>query len=193
MNPYKPLFLNVFLLLSVTACAIRPEAPPPVGGFELRGKLAVREAGERFSGNFLWRQQGERFDIDIWGPLGQGRVHLVGEDDRMSVLDGDGAVVQTGTQQQVMEAALGWSMPLDVLPYWVLGMPDERIPAEALVLDDGSRIRSFVQAGWEIKLEDYREVAQDAGARWLPRRIDATRDATSLRLVISTWHLGAGI
>ncbi len=50
-----------------------PVAP---GGFELNGKMAVRNAAERYSARFIWRQSGRVFDIDVWGPLGQGRVHL---------------------------------------------------------------------------------------------------------------------
>jgi len=193
VNVYKLLFLNTFFLLCLASCASRPVVPPPLDGFELRGKVAVREAEERYSGNFVWRQQGERFDIDIWGPLGQGRVHLKGTEGHLSVLDGAGAVVRSGPQDQVMEGELGWSMPLDVLPSWVLGTPDERLPSEDIVMDDGSRIVSFLQAGWQIGFQDYRQVPQASGTRWLPRRIDARRGTTNLRLLISSWQLGAAI
>ena len=77
-------------------------APTPEDGFLLRGKLAVEEAGERHTANLLWRQQGENFEVDFWGPLGQGRIQLVRRGKSVAILDGAGVVLTEGPSEQVM-------------------------------------------------------------------------------------------
>ena len=189
VNVYKLLFLNTFFCLFLAGCVSMEKTPVAPGGFQLKGKLAVEEAGERHSGNFLWRQRSEEFAIDIWGPLGQGRIHLVGDSVTLSVLDGDGAVVRRGSRDQVMEAALGWSMPLDVLTAWVFGEPDPDLPARALSYGDDGRLESFEQAGWAIALAQYRQVDETSEARWLPRKVDVRRAGTRIRLIIADWQI----
>ncbi len=169
------------------ACALRAPAPP-ADGFELRGKLAVTEAGERFSGNFIWRQQAERFDINVWGPLGQGRVHLRGNEAELMLLDGREELIDRGPAASVMRTQLGWSLPLEVLPSWVLGEPDGAFVVTDDERDADGRYEAFQQAGWQVRLDDYREVAFGASPRWLPRRVDVRREDTRVRLVIGSWH-----
>lgn len=189
MNVYKPLFLNAFCCLLLAGCVSLPPQPAPLNGFILKGKLAVEDAGERHSASFQWRQDGEEYGIDVWGPLGQGRIHLQGNRNRLMLIDGNGDVVRQGRPETVMQAALGWSMPLQVLPAWVLGQPDAGLPARALVYGEQGHLESFTQAGWSVQFAQYREVQPAPDARWLPRRIDARNPATKIRLVIAEWQI----
>ncbi len=188
-NFYNSLFLNVFLILLVAGCATRPVPPQSPETFALRGKVAVREGEVRFGANLLWHQRGQDFEMDLWGPLGQGRVNLVKEGERIRLRTGDGQVTE-GPADTLMRARLGWSLPLDTLPAWVRGEPLAGVPAEALARDAQGRITGFRQLGWDVALGGYRRVAQ--GVRDLPTRITATREAARIRLVVSGWRLGAG-
>jgi len=189
VNVYKLLFLNTFFSLLLSGCVTLEKKPLTAGGFQLKGKLAVEEAGTRHSGNFFWQQQGEAFGIDVWGPLGQGRIHLEGNAERLALLDGQGDVVREGARDEIMMDTLGWSMPLDVLTSWVMGEPDARLPTHAVALDADGRLESFEQAGWAIRFGQYRSVMQETIERWLPRRIDAHRADTRIRLIIAEWQL----
>jgi len=189
VNVYKLLFLNTFFCVVLAGCVSVEKRPVSPGGFQLKGKLAVEEAGERHSGNFLWHQQGEQFGIDVWGPLGQGRIHLTGDARTLSLLDGEGAVVRQGPSEQVMLASLGWSMPLDVVTAWVLGAPDPGLPVAGRVYGEDGRLESFEQAGWAIKFAQYRQVEQNSGFRWLPRKVDVRRSGTTIRLIIAEWQI----
>ena len=162
----------------------------------LTGKVGVREANESFSANLLWHQMGEAFEIDLWGPLGQGRVKLVKKDGEIS-LESDKGVLARGEPEAVMQAHLGWSLPLEVLPAWVQGGPVAHIPATDLSQDDAGRVLGFRQLGWSVELERYQSVPVAAGPgagaavveRQLPRRVTATREDARVRLVISEWRL----
>ena len=58
--------------------------------FRLGGKIAVRGGAEAFSASFDWAQRGETYDVEFWGPLGQGRVRLRGDATRLTVTDSRG-------------------------------------------------------------------------------------------------------
>jgi outer membrane lipoprotein LolB len=183
---YKLLFLNVFLALFCAGCVARPTIPEAPEVFVLRGKVAITEAGEHFTANLLWHQRGKGFEMDLWGPLGQGRVHIVQEAGEVRITNEQG-VLMAGEPNRVMRDQLGWSLPLDVLPAWVQGAPLSDVPAEAEVRDEAGRLVSFTQLGWAVALERYQTVS--AGNRVLPTRITAIRSDARVRLVVSEWRL----
>ncbi len=185
---YKLLFLNVFLCFLCVGCVSRPFDAVRAGDFELKGKVAVKDAGDNFTARIHWRQQGDQFRIDLWGPLGQGRVQLLGSHAHIALLDGKGRIVTQGPQDSVMREQLGWSMPLDVLPAWVRGEPKSGIPSSDLELADGV-VRSFRQLDWLVTYGPYQSVESEREVRSLPRKITVENAVTRVRLVISEWRI----
>ena len=190
---YKPLFLNVFftmaLLGTVSGCVTMP---PPSGAddeFSVKGKVAVRDASERFSANVLWVQQGAAFTIDLWGPLGQGRVQLVKQGDLVVLKDGQGEVITSGDAETVMRRHLGWSLPVDVLPAWIQGRPLDSVSAQGLSHGESGELTAFEQLDWQVSLDRYRTVESSTGPRQLPGRVTAEKEAARVRLVVTEWQI----
>jgi outer membrane lipoprotein LolB len=195
------LYCLAFFLLTLSGCTTLPRTGPAEGGFHLRGKMGIVQGEESFSARFLWVQQGEQFSMDFWGPLGQGRVRLTGDDRRLELREGDGTLISEGTPDVVMVRHLGWTLPLAVLPQWVRGRPARGIPVQGQVRDDAGRLTGFRQLDWEVALERYRPVAKEtekqadavAGASAdgaiLPYRVTARRDAYRVRLAITEWRI----
>ena len=184
--------VHVLLCLVLAGCAGLPGPPEQPETFVLSGKVGVREADGSFSANLLWHQIGDGFEIDLWGPLGQGRVKLVKKDGEIT-LESDRGVLAQGEAETVMQTHLGWSLPLAVLPAWVQGGPLVDLPVTGLEEDAEGRVTGFQQLGWSVVLERYLGVpygvGEGAGQRQLPRRITATRDDARVRLVVSEWRL----
>ncbi len=151
-------------------------------GFGLRGKLGVVDGGQSYTARFLWRQTDERFGIDLWGPLGQGRVRLEGDNERITLIKG-GEVLAEGKHEEVMRSRLGWTLPLNVLPSWALGEPDSSLLVGAQQYDEEGRLVAFEQLDWRVTYTQFRMI----GERLLPRRITAHRGDYRVRLVISDW------
>lgn len=200
--PYraKSLLLNIFLLGMVAGCAALPRHEPTEGGFSLRGNLGINQAQERFSARFYWRQNGDNFLIDLWGPLGQGRVALEGDERRLELREGDGTLISEGPPEAVMRQHLGWSLPLSVLPEWIQGRPADGLPIGDPLYDDAGRLIAFSQLDWRVELERYQRVGiadgEAAGGlngprsgSYLPHRVTATRDAYRVRLAVSAWQI----
>ena len=197
LNRRRRLARNVLLpaiacCLLIGGCAGVPGPPETPETFVLTGKVGVREADESFSANLLWHQMGEAFEIDLWGPLGQGRVKLVKKDGEIRLVSDKGVLAQ-GEPEAIMRAHLGWSLPLAVLPAWVQGGPFAEAPATGLRQDESGRVLGFEQLGWAVVLERYAAVPvsadSEAAERYLPRRVTATREDARVRLVISEWRL----
>ncbi len=187
------LSLLAFFITLGSGCASLPEQAPAAGGFHLLGKLGVVQGADSVSARFLWRQTPRRFDIDLWGPLGQGRVTLAGSERRMELRRGDGSVISRGPPEAVMTEHLGWSLPLSVLPEWVRGRPAPGLPVSGREYDDAGRLAAFEQLDWRVELERYQTVdgsaAKPAEGAALPHRVTASRGAYRIRLVISEWRI----
>ena len=72
-----PLFTKAIfpLCLLFAGCASAPVAPP-AAGFWIQGKIGVVEGDEAHSARFVWALHGDAFNIDLWGPFGQGHIRL---------------------------------------------------------------------------------------------------------------------
>jgi outer membrane lipoprotein LolB len=174
-------------LLSVgvwmAGCTVaRPQVDAGID-FRLRGKIAVRGPGDAFSASFDWIQMGEAFDIELWGPLGQGRVHLSGDGTRLTVTDPRGATVTGVGAEPLMASKLGWSVPIAALPYWVRGRydPGNAFAGERWAADGG--LAGFKQLGWTVEVSGWRESALGR----VPARIVAVQPERRIVIVCKEW------
>lgn len=180
-----PMALSLTMMLS--ACAVLP----PLGGglaadFRLRGKIGVRDqspAGGSFSASFDWIQAGDAFAIELWGPLGQGRTRLTGDDRTLTVTDPRSVTLTGESPEALMQEHLGWSAPVDVLRYWIRGRLAPGRRANAVDRDAAGHLMAFEQLGWAVELSRWRESA--AGP--VPGRIRATRDDRRITVVCKEW------
>lgn len=125
------------------------------GDFETLGKLALRGPNESLSVRFRWQQTGESYDLELWGPFGQGRTRLVGDAEQMAVLDGQGQVLSQGLPDVVVRQQIGWDLPLLALVSWAQGKPTDRAPVSEVSRDDQGRYVGFVQENWRIQYLAY--------------------------------------
>jgi outer membrane lipoprotein LolB len=156
------------------------EALAQVLGFSLQGRLAD---GSGRSGELSWRQHADaRFELQLRGPFGAGAIEIAGDAGRVRVRNRD-SEQYTDDPQAWMRMHLGWSLPLDDLRAWALGVPADGA-VEQLVLDADGRLASLRQRGWTIRYDDYQRVGQFE----LPRRLQAQSAEVRLRLVIDRWQ-----
>ncbi|MBL6750184.1 MAG: outer membrane lipoprotein LolB [Nevskia sp.] len=149
-------------------------------GFSLQGRMAATGVVS-FGGALSWVQAGERFEARFYGPLGVGAVAVSGVPGDVEVHTKDGTY-QTQAPEDFMQDQLGFSVPVEGLRYWVLGLPapDSR---PQLQLDDAGRVRHLSQDGWELDYADYQAV----GTLDLPRKFTLSDRERGFRLVIDRW------
>ena len=198
------LFLNVFsircrrilgwvvVLVTLAGCSLLSPAPemavPELGGFAVSGRLAVRHADDGFSSSFLWQHATHLDEIELWGPLGQGRSRLVGERGMVTVYTAKGEIFKEPSVEAGMQRWLGFSLPLGALTYWIRGQAAPGFPAELLMKDDRGELAMLDQLGWKLEFTRYRSADDD---RRVPGRIVAARGDIKVTLLPGEWSFAA--
>ena len=143
--------------------------------FELRGRVAVARGEEGFTASLRWAQRATASQLELDGPLGVGGL-------RLEVKQGQ---IADQIAREDLERRLGFSLPVDSLRYWMLGVPDPAHAALERVATDHPRLESLQQQGWTVLFPAYAKVS---GLDYeLPQRIEVTRERLRLRLLVDDW------
>jgi outer membrane lipoprotein LolB len=148
------------------------------------GRIAFHAHGRGGSASFLWRQERDRYNIHLSGPLGTKAVDIQG-DGRSATLTIAGKSGEAGaTPDQLIADMLGWKVPISGLRYWVRGLPAPR-RKKNMKLNVLGQLTMLEQDGWHIDFNAYQELGQ----RSLPKRIVLERSEATVRLVIDEWNI----
>ena len=170
----------------LSGCAVQPPAEEPGLAFAAGGKFGIKDADSGYSASFSWRHFQHGYDIEVWGPLGQGRTLLRGDESLMQVRRGEDVLAQ-GAPEQVMQTHLGWSVPIRILPAWIQGFPSTQLPHSDAVLDDQGRYTAFAQAGWQVNLERYTAREDGLSSLFTPARIVALNGLRKVTVVVRNY------
>lgn len=180
--------LAVSALTLMAACAAFGPKPvviaPETAGFAVSGKLGVRTASDGFSSSFLWRHTADDFEIELWGPFGQGRTRLEGRGEALTVYTPEGDVHQESDSAEAMQRWFGFHVPIDVLASWIQGRPAAGPDIERQRADGAGDLVALEQAGWVLSFSRYLDAE---GGRRLPGKIVATRHDVRVTLIPAEW------
>jgi outer membrane lipoprotein LolB len=188
--------IAVLALLALSACATRKGVDlPDLGQWESReailgqldqwqfnGRIAVKTNDDGFNGKLRWVQDEDMFGATVSGPLGIGTVRIQGDSESVEITDKDGAVTVLRDVETELYYRYGWTIPVESLRFWVLGIPDPRVAAET-ELDDVDHLKRLEQRGWGVDFDRYRE----AGGQQMPARLVAASSETTVTLIIDKW------
>lgn len=200
-RPLRSCMVVLLLPLFLAACAARPPAPAPdrpadelfeervnrliaYSDWRTAGRAGFRTAEESASMSIEWRQEGERWGLDLRGPLGTGSVRLRGDDNSVVLRGSDGTVTEAGDAQDLLYRYTGYNMPVEVLRDWLRGMPSMDYDYQ-LELDDYGRPTELEQSGWRIR---YIAWTSENGT-YLPERVLMDGPDISVRAVLRDWEL----
>ncbi len=141
--------LCYLLCLLLTACATAPQKAPLSGEVQLQGMFSLVTPQAHESGHFSWQEDpSQQFNLELYGPLGLGATRLVKQNDAVTLETAQGKTYTAGSPEQLLQNVLGWSMPVEGMTYWLLGVPVPHQPFTAQY--QGSEIVVLNQAGWVI-------------------------------------------
>ena len=167
----------------------RRERLRSVEAWEMRGRLTV-DTGERsFQGSFNWLQNGDALDLVVRGPLRNGVLQVEGRPDALTVRARGETHTLTDPETELSEL-IGWWLPVASLPEWLLGFPDDQFRAVTMPGADGT-LASIEQRLWRVDYPAYwlAPTSSETGSQALvPRRIDMTYGALTLKLTIDDWQ-----
>jgi len=166
----------------LTTWELRQEVLGTVTDWEFRGRIAVKSGDEGFNGKFNWAQSGEAFLATVSGPLGIGTVKLEGDGRTVVLTDKDRVETVLTDPESELYLRNGWTIPVNSLRYWALGVPDPGHPAETDVNDSGQLV-GLEQSNWTVKVSRY----QESAGQQMPRTLTVTNPDTRVRMVIDKW------
>lgn len=193
--------LLVPLLLAMLAgCAVEPPRQPassrelawqerqaqlkPLQLWQLTGRLAIQSGDDGFNATLIWRQEQDKYRMQLVAPLGQGSMQLEGDNQQVELRTSEGNSAVAADPDTLILTQLGWRVPVSALRYWVLGLA---APGDAVMdIDEFGRLHRLKQSGWEVEFLDYTM----HGTQELPARLFVNNHQAQVRLVIKRWELG---
>ena len=150
------------------------------------GRVAVSQGKDGGSGRLEWRQDGQGYQVRLSAPVTrQGWELSVDEASARAQLEGLPGGPRIGADARVLVAeATGWDLPVHTLGDWVRGLVG---PAARLLAEDtqGRPLRAE-QNGWQVDFTQWYDGGE--GHPVLPRRIDASRGSSRVRLLVDEWN-----
>jgi len=175
--------LATALLLALAACAaFTPRVNVP--DFDMLGRVFVGYEGPSFSSNLRWNHAAGEDQIWLMTPLGQTVAYIEDRATGASLTSADQQHYYAGSVESLTQRALGWSLPLAELRYWVRGEEVPGVASQGVQRAADGRLLELTQAGWKIT---FTPPAQHAGNR-LPQRLQLTNGSQQIRLVIDEWR-----
>ena len=169
----RPTLIALAFLLA--SCAplpqVQPGSQPQISGeapshWRARGRFAFRGEDSR-SGQFDWQQQGDQYNIRLFGTFGLGSVRIEGDPHWAEITSGEDSWF-TDTPELTLFQITGVSLPVSELANWMTG-----------------RIDSQEVSRWQVTYSNLQQVT----SYQLPGRVDLQAASQSLSIVVSSWEL----
>lgn len=188
MFPLNRLMIVLGLVLGMSGCA-SVEQPAQtavsrhiVDRFSLEGRVAAYQDSQSVHGQLEWSHDEYHDRWTLLTPLGQIAAQLERTPEGVRLLTADGRQYQAPQFDALPEAVANVPVPLEYLARWVQAAPAD--PAQIRSLDEVGRPVVVVDQGWRIEYLEYQNNTPAA----LPRRLEVSRGAARLRLVIDYWE-----
>lgn len=189
--------LVALLLASLSGCAsFQDKTHPTVSWPEhqaeisqlkawvLRGKLGIKAPDSRHSASLHWQQDHAHYQIQLSGPLSQGKIRLSGTAEQLRLERSQLPTIETTQPETLLMQELGWLLPIKQIHFWVKGLPAPNIKIEQQLLTDGV-LTQLQQGGWTLQYSRY----QNSKQHLLPGKIVMSKGQIRLTLIAKQWQL----
>ncbi len=157
-----------------------------IRGWTLHGTLAARPAGGDASRVTLrWSQSPDSYLMRFMGPLGVGLFEVEGSASAVAAKFPDGRRTSAVSPEALLEQEIGWSVPLQGLRYWIVGLPAPDGTPSQVELDDRGRLARLEQAGWTVVYERYGAL----DGLPLPERIRFSNASVDATVIVRRWKV----
>ena len=149
----------------------------------LRGKLGVKSPSNNHSASLYWRQDLDHYQIQLSGPLGQGKIRLQGTAKHLRLERSKQATIETSQPEELLIKELGWLLPIKQIHFWAKGLPAPGIMIDQQKLVNGT-LAQLQQAGWTLQYSRY----QRSNTHLLPGKISMSKEQIRLILIAKQWQ-----
>lgn len=158
----------------------------------LQGRLNIRQANNSNTVSINWQQMLQNFEINLSGALGIGATMISGNQDSISLQQGNEIPIEAANLGELSRDYLGYEFPAEALQYWVRGIPSPNNPA-TMEFNENQLLESLNQTdaqgnNWLLEYDRY----QESGGLSLPGRIRMSHPDYLLTFIIQSWQIQVG-
>lgn len=181
------------ILLSVFNPASAAENSEPPSHFWLDSRLSIKveqfnQPTQQVSGRMVWLHRIENNQVRIFSPFGQILAELNGKPGWVEAHLANGRQFQAESINQLFQQGLGYPIPVESLPDWLMGHTSPSLEPNGLSTlewDERQRPTLLTEGMWRIRYT----YSSDAT---LPSSIQVTsEEGITLRLLIDRWMTGS--
>jgi len=129
------------------------------------GKIAIKVNTKSQKANITWETDGNDYDILLYGPFGQGKIHIQKLGEQVS-LTSAGKTKYADNSETLLYQTTGLSLPISSLRYWIRGIKDPNYPANKELDLDGD-LAQLKQEDWTVNYSGYDIFENNRGDRLL--------------------------
>lgn len=149
----------------------------------LEGRIAVRAREDGWSAGLLWRHQPGEDYMALSGPLGQQAASIRYGTNFITFEAADGSRSESAQPEALLAERLGFFVPLQALPYWVLALPSPE-QGPAIPADKPEAAADFEQSGWRMHYDGFMR----EGDWVVPHKLAIRGNGMVLKLVVDRWR-----
>lgn len=139
--------------------------------WRVKGKIAVKAGSKGGHATLRWDKNAVVQKIELYGPLGGGRVEIESDASGVRLKDTHGGQLRGDSVAKLIEQRLGWPLPFDQLPDWLRGLPSSE--QAVMEWDEVGHIVRMNDQGWQISYPEYQLIdLGDFGEVSVPRMIE---------------------
>jgi outer membrane lipoprotein LolB len=148
------------------------------------GRIAVANTEHSDSGSIEWQGDFLRQQIVLLSPIGTtvAEINHRPEQTQLSLSQEQTVVAQN--VEEVTRRMLGYPLPLEGMPWWVIGQSWPSSPVN-IVKDAAGRVSSLSQDNWLITYGQWQKINN----LWLPKSISLTQEDIRIRIHVDKWHI----
>ena len=188
-GPFAP---KAFVVQSPLA---RQAALDKIKYWRISGAFSIQQEGHNPEmASFTWWQSDRTYRISILSVLDLYRVDIYRMNGIVKLWKNGTLSLTAPSPEELLEEAMGWSLPISDLRYWIIGMPAPQKHGKFLVkYDEYGHLSDLKQDGWTLHFGSYK---RQIDAPDFPKRItlshpgiDQVRPAITVKIVVKEWQL----
>ncbi|MBN2690038.1 MAG: outer membrane lipoprotein LolB [Gammaproteobacteria bacterium] len=155
-----------------------------INTWHVAGSALIKQNKKANIAQFNWQQHKEKYHLNINGPLGVGIATITGSNRYAKIILANGRQAIASNGEELMQKELGWSLPIDNFPKWILGIPNTKLVYNKN-LQNNSVLLSLKQQGWKIYYLQY----QLTNNLLLPKKIVLVNENITIKLSLTNWKI----
>jgi len=152
-----------------------------IENWKMKGKIAVKAGSKGGHATLRWDRDGQSQHIELYGPLGGGRVVIDTDAQGVRLQDTKGGDTRGDSIASLIEQRLGWPLPFDQLPFWLRGLPASQ--DAKIQWNERGQIERMNDSGWQVSYPEYQSVSiSSAQLAQVPREVELSALPGTLRV-----------